>query len=149
MMKVGFADGAAYFVLFLAVILEATLWYGCHLEVENSLYKDRQIAIRSSCNEEAELYSERLDCTDIKRSNQPGLSWIRSTQCLASRHNIFAMMGWLQIGAVVALGFAILALVIRYRLKVHKRQGRHDRMLLLQGPRMIPMQHASHVEDID
>ncbi len=134
-MKISLSDGTWFALLALVITLEGTVWYGCYLDVETSLYKNRHIAIRSPCNEEAELYSEHLNCAEIKRSNQPGLSWLRSTQCLVSKHNIFAMLGWFQITAVLALGVVLAALYFRYQVQMAKRRKREEVKLLVDSHR--------------
>lgn len=123
--------------------IELVVWYNCHLETEASLHKDRQIAISASCNEQAELYSDRLDCADIKRSRQPGVAWVKSAQCLVSQHNIFSALGWMEIGAVVALGVLLLLVLLRHRLQVNKARNkqRRQKMLMQQYDTWPPPQH--------
>lgn len=164
-MKLGVADGTVYILAILLLGLELTMWYGCYLDAEESLHKDRLIAISASCNEQADLYSERLDCADIKRSKQPGISWLRSARCLVGKHNVFAMLGWFQLGAVFALGVVLVGLFLRYRLRWQKAAGKERRAQMLLGhvPHVYAPRHQSnqhyqtwphprrpdHIEDID
>lgn len=99
-------------VILLLVLVEMTMWFDCYQTTEIDLDKDRFIATSASCNEEAEIYRNRLDCADIKRSLKSGTAWIRSSSCLLKKHNFFAVLGWVEltiVGGTAVLLFAVWA----------------------------------------
>lgn len=107
-MKRTWASQLPLWAALLLVIVELTMWTDCYQTTEASLDKDRFIATSTSCNEEAEIYRDRLDCTDIKRSLKPGTAWIRSGRCLLGKHNFFAMLGWMEIAIVGGIAVSLL-----------------------------------------
>lgn len=111
----------------LLLLVELTMWYDCYEMTQAGLQSDRHIAISAACNEEYDIYQERLDCADIRRSLKPGTAWIRSGSCLLRRHNIFAVLGWMELAIAGAALFLCLLMLIYYRIRLNKlvlRQGR-------------------------
>lgn len=107
-------------------VIEATMWFDCYQLAETSLVKDRHISASTSCNEELEIYRDRLDCTDIKRSLQSGTAWIRAGSCLMTKHNFFALLGWFELAAVAGAAIFLLILTVYYRLKKSKQDTRRS-----------------------
>lgn len=105
-------------------VVEATMWLDCYQTAENSLVKDRHISASTSCNEEFEIYKDRLDCTDIKRSLQSGTAWIRAGSCLLRKHNFFTLLGWFELAALAGAAMFVLLLTVYYRLKSNKHTSR-------------------------
>ncbi len=125
-MKQNWIGQLPLWVVILLVAVELTMWFDCYQTTEVSLGKDRFIATSTSCNEEAEIYRDRLDCTDIKRSLKSGTAWIRSGSCLLRKHNFFAMLGWMEIAVVGGISAMLLAVWAFFYLNYRQQNSVHQ-----------------------
>jgi hypothetical protein len=58
------------------------------------------------------------------------MSWVETGQCMAYKHNIFSLWGWLELGVAGGALVCLTYLVYRYKMKTAKYQQKNDRYLL-------------------